>query len=265
MTNFASLTHLLLAFAAAAFLPWCADADVSCGGHSASSCAHCGGEEYCNGECLWKDGKCVYFCGAKTCADCRTKEACAGQCSWDAKASQCRGRTASVHLNYNDLPVSKPGWWFQRVVLQESSSVSFYAMNAHEFGYGGVQQLTKDPFKGRVIFSLWDQDGCDQCRKSCVLQHPQIPSIVRVISTFFSSQPSPNLPFFLFLFTLGTSFLWQHTFHPSLFLIVQRSVLAYRQVPQFDYTKPIASQRHHFVTRSRQDASHHAVLAFRDS
>jgi len=68
-------------------------------------------------------------------------------------------------LNYNDLPVSKPGWWFQRVVLQESSSVSFYAMNAHEFGYGGVQQLTKDPFKGRVIFSLWDQGSCAQGKK----------------------------------------------------------------------------------------------------
>jgi len=37
--------------------------------------------------------------------------------------------------------------------------------NVYDFGYGGVQQV--DWNTGRVIFSLWDQGGCDQDKGNC--------------------------------------------------------------------------------------------------
>ena len=37
---------------------------MSCGGHNAKGCEQCpgkdGGEEFCNGDCEWKDNKCGY-------------------------------------------------------------------------------------------------------------------------------------------------------------------------------------------------------------
>ena len=32
--------------------------EVSCGGHTAASCAECGPWYWCNGDCAWSDGKC---------------------------------------------------------------------------------------------------------------------------------------------------------------------------------------------------------------
>ena len=31
---------------------------VSCGGHTAAKCALCGGYGWCNGECVWRSGRC---------------------------------------------------------------------------------------------------------------------------------------------------------------------------------------------------------------
>jgi len=67
-------------------------------------------------------------------------------------------RTASVHLNY-PAPISKPAWWFQRVVPLATAPATYFATSVHDFGYGGIQQV--DANTGRVIFSLWDQGGCD--------------------------------------------------------------------------------------------------------
>ena len=75
-------------------------------------------------------------------------------------------RTASVHLIY-PTGTSESGWWFQRLVVTNTSSVSFFASSAHAVGYGGVQQLTKYPRKGRAIFSIWDQGGCDRDVGAC--------------------------------------------------------------------------------------------------
>ena len=34
--------------------------------------------------------------------------------------------------------------------------------SGHSFGYAGFQQSSENPFQGRVLFSIWDQGGCDQ-------------------------------------------------------------------------------------------------------
>lgn len=34
--------------------------------------------------------------------------------------------------------------------------------SGHSFGYAGFQQSSENPFQGRVVFSIWDQGGCDQ-------------------------------------------------------------------------------------------------------
>lgn len=41
-----------------------------------------------------------------------------------------------------------------------TADVTYFASNGHRFGYGGIQQV--DSNTGRVIFSVWDQGGCDQ-------------------------------------------------------------------------------------------------------
>jgi len=153
-------------------------ADVSCGGHSAATCADCpqgNGAAWCNGECTWENNACVVpslMCTptiqTSSCADCPSgEEGCTGaDCFYNPSTGLCRDqlsnevRTASVHLNY-PAPVSRPTWWFQRVQVTDSSSVSYHASNGHGLGYGGLQQVTADPFQGKVLFSLWDQ-GCDQ-------------------------------------------------------------------------------------------------------
>uniref|UniRef100_A0A7S1FM33 DUF3472 domain-containing protein n=1 Tax=Corethron hystrix TaxID=216773 RepID=A0A7S1FM33_9STRA len=159
--------------------------DVSCGGHRAPSCEECPydssgtykGSAWCNGQCEWNSSsnKCVAKpgkkCGgvstAKICADCPSGAAGCGDtdCSWHPFTSLCRDsfsddvRTASVHLVY-DKPISKPAWWFQRVVPTASAPSTYFSTNGHRFGYGGIQEVNSST--GRVIFSLWDQGGCNQ-------------------------------------------------------------------------------------------------------
>jgi len=79
---------------------------VSCGNHQASSCAACpqgNGAVWCNGDCVWKGGRCASIepvekvsCGshsANTCSECPQGNGaswCNGQCKWDYSNSQCR-------------------------------------------------------------------------------------------------------------------------------------------------------------------------------
>jgi len=160
-------------------------ADVTCGGHRATSCERCPydsngddkGRGWCNGECVWNDvnGKCAAKpwkrCGggsnAKICAECPSGEANCGNtdCVWHPNTSLCRDsfsddvRTASVHLFY-DKPIAQPAWWFQRVVPTASAQSTYFCTSQHRFGYGGIQEVNSS--KGRVLFSIWDQGGCDQ-------------------------------------------------------------------------------------------------------
>ena len=170
------------------------DADVLCGGHRAETCAECpitssggwAGAAWCNGDCTWDSDTsacttpsvlCSSTGSAKeTCDQCgRSEESCSGgDCVFNAATSLCRPhltndvRTASVHLNYPDpgnLVDGAASWWFNRIEVVNSSSVSYFASNGHRFGYGGLQQVSASgadgSFVGKVIFSLWDQ-GCDQ-------------------------------------------------------------------------------------------------------
>jgi len=157
-------------------------ADVSCGGHSAETCAKCPynesgnymGKGWCNGECHWGNNECldpVVSCGgdtkARSCDKCPSGESGCGttDCAWHTWTDLCRDafsdnvRTASVHLNQIS-PLARPAWWFQRVVPVSSASVTYFSTNGHSFGYGGIQEV--DASTGRVLFSLWDQGGCDQ-------------------------------------------------------------------------------------------------------
>ena len=155
----------------------------------AESCAPCttncesGGESQCTGECWWVDGACIPYvmtCGngttADTCDDC---EVCGDvDCQTMTSTGLCRqklndgwrdGRTASVHLNYW-APVDEPAWWFQRLIVRNSSDSTFFATNGNSYGYGGFQEVyaeTEDSARvGRVIFSIWDQ-GCDADIEDC--------------------------------------------------------------------------------------------------
>jgi hypothetical protein len=91
-------------------------------------------------------------------------------CVWIEATGLCRDvfsdnvRTASVHLNY-DAPISKPAWWFQRVIPTATEDVTYFSSNGHRFGYGGIQMV--DETTGRVLFSLWDQGGCDRDIANC--------------------------------------------------------------------------------------------------
>lgn len=185
--------HILVRICVLAFFAYGSSA-VSCGGHQAETCELCpsgNGPSWCNGDCGWKDNGCKLNkkqCGvaggvASKCMDCPgTKAGCdSSDCVLITNhgANACRDvlsdlvRTASVHLNYFTLPVYEPAWWFQRVVPLASSEVTYFAMVGNAFGYGGIQQLRKDPsLPGRALFSIWDQ-GCDrdlnsQCDPSAV-------------------------------------------------------------------------------------------------
>jgi hypothetical protein len=46
------------------------------------------------------------------------------------------------------------------VIPTASADASYFSSNGHRFGYGGIQQVNANT--GLVIFSLWDQGGCDQ-------------------------------------------------------------------------------------------------------
>merc|ERR1711982_39523 len=110
----------------------------------------------CNGDCTWKNNQCVKKpkkeCGngksADKCAQCPSGSCASADCTWHPNTSLCRDsfsndvRTASVHLVYSP-PVSDAAWWFQRVKPTASADAT----------YGNT---------GKVIFSLWDQGGCDQ-------------------------------------------------------------------------------------------------------
>eukprot|EP00591_Stephanopyxis_turris_P000556 CAMPEP_0195507622 /NCGR_PEP_ID=MMETSP0794_2-20130614/1032_1 /TAXON_ID=515487 /ORGANISM="Stephanopyxis turris, Strain CCMP 815" /LENGTH=446 /DNA_ID=CAMNT_0040634367 /DNA_START=117 /DNA_END=1454 /DNA_ORIENTATION=- len=159
-------------------------ANVSCGGHSASACSNCpqgNGAAWCNGDCSWVNNQCVQTaktCGggimASSCSQCLSGENGCGNvdCAWHKSTGLCRDafsddvRTASVHLFY-DSPstVNRPAWWFQRVIPTASADATYFSTNGHGFGYGGIQQV--DDSTGRVLFSLWDQGGCDQDVSNC--------------------------------------------------------------------------------------------------
>ena len=72
-------------------------------------------------------------------------------------------RSASVHLNYI-IPetVTKPTWWFQRLEILSSSDATYFSTSGHRFGYAGFQESRESPFQGRILFSIWDQGGCDR-------------------------------------------------------------------------------------------------------
>jgi len=150
---------------------------VSCGNHNADTCANCpqgNGAAWCNGDCIWdgSTGQCKpqsVECGsnADSCAECPLESCSSTYCSWHPHTSLCRDafsdevRTASVRLDY-DRPsgVFEPAWWFQRVIPTASADATYFSTNAHRFGDGRIQQVSET--LGRVIFSLWDQGGCDQ-------------------------------------------------------------------------------------------------------
>jgi hypothetical protein len=70
---------------------------------------------------------------------------------------------ASTFFNYNvPAGVSEPAWWFNKLDILDSSTATFYSTNGHRFGYAGFQVSETDPYQGRVLFSIWDQGGCDQ-------------------------------------------------------------------------------------------------------
>ena len=133
------------------------------------------GSSWCNGVCDWIGGQCVgnsVSCGngstAQSCDECPSGKSGCGNtdCAWHTNTNLCRDafsddvRTASVHLNYpSPSPISKPAWWFQRVIPLASAPATYFATNGHSFGYGGIQEVSDT--EGRVIFSLWDQGGCD--------------------------------------------------------------------------------------------------------
>ena len=97
-----------------------------------------------------------------------TGSMCGGDCEFMTTTNLCRStlsndvRTASVHLRFSKPGgVQQPAWWFQRVVVTDSSDASYFATVGNAFGYGGIQQVRETPFLGRVLFSIWDQ-GCDK-------------------------------------------------------------------------------------------------------
>ena len=70
------------------------------------------------------------------------------------------GRHASVHLRYILPSLGPLDAWYNEVEVQESSTSSYFSVLGHAYGYAGIQQLTEDPFTGRVIFSIWDPPNC---------------------------------------------------------------------------------------------------------
>ena len=150
-----------------------AAAEVVCGGHKAPTCADCpqgNGAAWCNGECRWDSSTSQCQEG---CSSISSKTQCiAPRCEWMTASGVCRDaltegvRSASVHFVYPKVK-GEPRWWFQRVVVTNTTSVSFFASSANAVGYGGVQQLTKSPRNGRAIFSIWDQGGCDRDKGAC--------------------------------------------------------------------------------------------------
>lgn len=82
-------------------------------------------------------------------------------CAWMTHTNLCRDvfadgvRTAAVHLVY-DAPreVRQPAWWLQELTVKASSDATLFSTNGHNFGFGSVLEVRKDPFLGRVTFSI---------------------------------------------------------------------------------------------------------------
>lgn len=168
---------------------------VSCGNHRASNCSLCpqgNGAAWCNGECTWIDdpnqcesppppppppqkrcddaGKITH----PKCSDCTTAQ-CTGtlDCELMPSTDLCRyvldddSRSASVHLHYITPPTVTKfalAWWFQRLEILSASDATSFSTSAHRFGYAGFQESSESPFQGRIVFSIWDQGGCDRVK-----------------------------------------------------------------------------------------------------
>ena len=157
-------------------------ANVSCGGHSAPTCQDCPylngnyyGAGYCNGECTWDytSNVCKAFeksCGtdgltATVCSDCPVGSCDSEDCTYHDRTNLCRDafsddvRTASVHLWYQ-VPnsVTRPAWFFQKVVPTALEDATYVMTNGFQYGYGGIQQVNSN--RGAILFSIWDH--CDE-------------------------------------------------------------------------------------------------------
>jgi len=159
-----------------------ATASVSCGDHSAPTCQDCPvvndfdyGQAYCNGECTWDltANECVPHtrsCGtngvvATLCSMCPEGICDSEYCTFHARTELCRDafsdevRTASVHLRYQVPPsVTKPAWYFQKVVPTALEDATYVMTNGFQYGYGGIQRVNSD--RGAIVFSMWDH--CDE-------------------------------------------------------------------------------------------------------
>lgn len=149
---------------------------VSCGNHQADTCEGCpqgNGAAWCNGECLWWNDNCVLRsdfgeCTAVTCNICGLDQ-CQSEssCEWMTTTNLCRpypsetGFTASIHLDYVELPVDEPAWAFTQIKITDAVLGSYFSTSVQSFGYGGFQVHGTNPYTGRTIFSIWDQ-GCDR-------------------------------------------------------------------------------------------------------
>jgi hypothetical protein len=50
----------------------------------------------------------------------------------------------------------------QALNILDASTTSFYSTNGHRFGYAKFQVSETNPYQACVLFSIWDQGGCDQ-------------------------------------------------------------------------------------------------------
>jgi len=68
--------------------------------------------------------------------------------------------TGEITYASNDvLEMRKAKWWYNQVVVKSASDATFFAVNTHQYGYSGIQMVSRSPFKGQVIFSLWKPNG----------------------------------------------------------------------------------------------------------
>merc|ERR1712039_55495 len=78
----------------------------------------------------------------------------------DPESGNCTTKTGSVHMNFmRPNAVWDPMWYYNEVMPTESSSTTYFASNSHEYGYAGIQMVSKDSEDGDLaICSIWDQD-----------------------------------------------------------------------------------------------------------
>eukprot|EP00928_Gymnodinium_smaydae_P011596 TRINITY_DN14262_c0_g1_i1.p1 TRINITY_DN14262_c0_g1~~TRINITY_DN14262_c0_g1_i1.p1 ORF type:complete len:470 (+),score=65.61 TRINITY_DN14262_c0_g1_i1:188-1597(+) len=155
---------------------------VSCGGHTAPSCAECGGKGMCNGNCTWKSrfwffGSCVPRSGGSSTpvnpgnGAAPVNPGSGGRrgmdlgCGWFS----CRTRTASIHFNYA-APMNAH-WYYNQVVPTQTSIDTFFAITTHKYGYAGIQTAGR-PFSWmgtyhQAICSTWDNGGGNAKVEKC--------------------------------------------------------------------------------------------------